>query len=133
LNEKKLNSGIQKLIDEAKTQPMGFLDYQELAMRTANPGFNSVERLKNALLGLSGETGELADSFKKAFFQGHALPTKEYVEKELGDILWYVALMAEAYDTDMLMIAIKNIDKLRQRYPEGFSTEASINRVEEAA
>jgi NTP pyrophosphatase (non-canonical NTP hydrolase) len=133
LNDKKLDSGIQELIDEAKTQPLGFLDYQELAMRTANPSVTNLSKIQNALLGLSGETGELADSFKKAFFQGHTLPTKEYVEKELGDILWYVALMAEAYDTDMLMIAIKNVDKLRQRYPEGFTPEASINRVEEAA
>lgn len=106
--------------------------YQELAMRTANsnPLASTAEnRLINAALGLCGEAGEIADSIKKFQFHGHDLDRDELV-KELGDILWYVALAATALDVPLDEVMQRNIDKLRRRYPEGFSVEASRNRSE---
>lgn len=106
---------------------MRFDEYQEAAYRT--DGTSGVkERLTNAALGLSGEAGEVADQIKKALFHGHALDEEE-LAYELGDILWYVAQAANALGYGLDEIARMNIEKLRRRYPEGFSSEASINRV----
>lgn len=50
--------------------------------------------------------------------------------KELGDIAWYVAETAYALDIDLETVLTLNIEKLKKRYPEGFDTNRSINRVE---
>lgn len=83
----------------------------------------------NASLGLSGETGELNDMIKKSIFHGHSLDM-EKVKKEIGDIMWYIAMMCESFGFDMSEIAQMNIDKLKARYPEGFSEERSQHRQE---
>lgn len=106
---------------------MDFKEYQKLAMRTKNKQLIKDQQLLNAALGLNGEAGELADEIKKIFFHGHEL-NKDKLIKEAGDILWYIALLADAIGVDMETIAEKNIEKLKKRYPEGFSSERSIHR-----
>lgn len=81
-------------------------------------------------MGLSGESGEVTDHIKKVAFQGHDLD-KEEIAKELGDVLWYVARTADSIGYKLEDIAEMNVKKLRKRYPNGFSEEASRNRVEE--
>ena len=102
-------------------------EYQDLAFTTANKELGHQEQVLNALLGLSGETGEIADIYKKHYFQGHELSLLE-VEKEIGDVLWYVALLCTANNLDMSLIMELNIEKLKARYPEGFEASKSINR-----
>ncbi len=106
-------------------------DYQKAAMRTANQEIltTTEARLINAALGLCGESGEIADTIKKVCFHGHELDKDDLI-KELGDVLWYVALAATALETPLDEIMQTNIDKLRRRYPDGFSAEASKNRSE---
>lgn len=108
---------------------MNMNEYQELAQRTANHELGDMPRLAVAALGLAGEAGEIADAVKKHVGHGHELDA-EYVKKELGDILWYVAEMAEVFGLSLEQIAYANIAKLKKRYPEGFSEERSINRTE---
>lgn len=106
--------------------------YQALAMRTAssNPRATTTEaRLLNAALGLTGEAGEIADTIKKHVFHGHELDGNNLV-KEIGDILWYAAFLCEILDIDMSTAMQLNVEKLQKRYPNGFSAEDSINRVE---
>jgi NTP pyrophosphatase (non-canonical NTP hydrolase) len=90
------------------------------------------EKLNLATLGLgiAGEAGEVADIIKKIVGHGHPLdvPTKDKLNKELGDVLWYVATLCYALNLQMEDVAEANIYKLRTRYPEGFSTERSMNR-----
>jgi NTP pyrophosphatase (non-canonical NTP hydrolase) len=50
--------------------------------------------------------------------------------KELGDVLWYIAAIAEFNNYDLEQIAQMNITKLRQRYPNGYDPNKSINRKE---
>ena len=102
-------------------------EYQKLALRTANKGGDAL--IVNSALGLCGESGEVADHVKKSFFQGHVL-CKEQLVEELGDVAWYIATMAHALETDLETVLQKNIDKLKRRYPDGFSEELSINRKE---
>jgi NTP pyrophosphatase (non-canonical NTP hydrolase) len=104
-------------------------EYQRLALRTEAPGRAQRERLLNAALGLCGEAGEFADSLKKAEFHAHPLDLGE-LRKELGDVLWYAALACDALGLSLGNVMAENIDKLRRRYPDGFSSERSLQRSE---
>lgn len=99
-------------------------EYQQAAARTAT---ERCRKLGNAGLGLTGEAGEVADIIKKHLYQGHNLPRDKIVE-ELGDLMWYIALTASLIGTDISEIMEKNIEKLWQRYPEGFQESDSVNR-----
>ena len=105
---------------------MGINEYQKLAERTVNKEGRTLE---NAGLGLTGEAGEVADIIKKYLFHGHDLDTAELI-KELGDVMWYVALACTVLEVPMEEVMKRNIDKLKRRYPEGFSSDLSINRTE---
>ncbi len=102
-------------------------EYQTLAMTTLNKDLTKKEILVNSVMGLNGEAGEVIDIVKKHLFHGHEL-NKEELIKELGDVAWYLAEAAYALDIDLETILKLNIEKLKKRYPEGFSTKDSINR-----
>ena len=101
--------------------------YQTMAMQTAGELPELSDKLAAAALGLCGEAGEFADHVKKYFYHGHDLDNAR-VRKELGDILWYAALACEALETRLGDVMEENIIKLRERYPEGFSWAASVDR-----
>lgn len=104
-------------------------EYQELAARTLTEDTTQRERLNMCALGLAGESGEVADLIKKHLFHGHPLdPSK--VTIEAGDVLWYIATIATANNVKLSDMAKANVAKLMRRYPDGFSSEASINRTE---
>lgn len=109
---------------------MDFTEYQKLAQTTSNDKLTKREHILNGALGLNGESGEVADLIKKAFMQGHTIDRVKIWE-EIGDVLWYCAELAAATDMDLGFIAQWNIDKLRRRFPNGFSTERSVNRETE--
>lgn len=100
-------------------------DYQRACLRTAT-GDRS-EWLENAIYGIIGEAGEIVDLVKKHKWQGHELD-REALILECGDLAWYQALLASALDTSLGEVYEKNIEKLKQRYPAGFSKERSVNR-----
>ena len=102
-------------------------DYQEKAMTTLNPALDKKDVLINSVMGLCGESGEAIDIVKKWLMQGHDLD-KEHLIKELGDIAWYLAEAATALDVPLETVLQGNLDKLRQRFPNGFSTETSVHR-----
>lgn len=110
--------------------------YTDLALKTLNKDvFEQKDLILNASLGLSGEVGEVNDIIKKYMYHGHKLDddTKEKIILELGDVCWYVALMAWAIDkTKFEDVLNKNIAKLEKRYHGEFSTEKSINRKEDS-
>lgn len=103
--------------------------YQKLAERTAQQNMPYEEQLKNAVFGLVGETGEFVDLIKKHIYHGHELDIDK-VKAELGDIGWYWQRFASILDIPLEEIARGNIEKLQSRYPQGFSTEKSVNRTD---
>jgi NTP pyrophosphatase (non-canonical NTP hydrolase) len=102
-------------------------EYQSLAARTAGAGGDGQQRLVIAALGMAGEAGEFANMVKKLTAHGHDI-APETLAEELGDVMWYVAEAATAIGLNLGEIAQNNVDKLRKRYPEGFTEERSINR-----
>ena len=107
---------------------MEFNEYQQLAERTARKANDTPEkRFINFSFGLTGETGEVIDCIKKHLFHGHPLD-QEKLKIELGDVLWYIATLATTAGLTLHEIAVTNIEKLKVRYPEGFSEERSIYR-----
>lgn len=120
-------------------------EYYELAMRT-NDG-QATKRLLNltlsdttdngigedtgavlnACLGLSGEVGEFNDMIKKWIFHEKDL-NEEHLKKECGDIMWYIAMVCNAFRWDLDEIMQMNIDKLKARFPYGFDTQRANNR-----
>lgn len=81
-------------------------------------------------LGLAGEVGELLDMLKKSWGHGHPL-APDKVKKELGDIDWYRTVLADFFGFSADEVARANVEKLRARYPEGFSVERSMKRKDE--
>ena len=107
---------------------MNFHEYQKLAERTIpkEKWFNT--KVSNFSMGLAGESGEIIDYLKKVIYHGHELD-REHIKEELGDLLWYLSGLASIMNIDLNEIARKNIEKLKKRYPDGFSEEASKNRI----
>jgi NTP pyrophosphatase (non-canonical NTP hydrolase) len=114
------------------TLPMSLNVYQYLAGRTANRDLTPTTSLMVAALGLTGEAGEVADIVKKVAGHGHALDgaLRVKLQKEIGDVMWYIAELCTQLDITMEETAYENVKKLKARYPEGFSSYRSINRVE---
>ncbi len=102
-------------------------DYQRLAMELRSAEFEKADGLLNGVMGLCGEAGEVIDLVKKHLHQGHDLD-KEALVKELGDVAWYLAETAWALDVTLDQVFRGNLEKLHQRYPQGFSTERSKHR-----
>jgi NTP pyrophosphatase (non-canonical NTP hydrolase) len=112
---------------------MNFNEYQKLSERTMpkpnKEGNFHKNDFANYAMGLSGEAGEVTDLVKKQLFHGHSIDFRD-VEKELGDTLHYLSGLATLYGLSLEAIAIINIEKLKKRYPSGFSEEASVKRVD---
>jgi NTP pyrophosphatase (non-canonical NTP hydrolase) len=111
-------------------------EYQKLAEVTENKDFFGISqrymdeeiiRLNHAQQGLITEVGEFTDALKRYMHYASNLDGTNMVE-ELGDILWYVALAANALGFDLGDIMEKNIAKLRARYPEKFKEFDATNR-----
>lgn len=81
-------------------------------------------------LGLAGEAGEFADMMKKVHGHGHTFD-KPKAAKELGDVLWYLSVLADSIGYKMSEIANMNIEKLKARYKHGFTIEESKHRKPE--
>ena len=84
-------------------------------------------RLLHAGIGLSTEVGEFQDQIKKHLFYGSKLDTVN-LKEELGDICWYMAIALDTLGLSFEEVFQTNINKLKQRYPNGFSQEAATNR-----
>ena len=108
---------------------MDFISYQKAAMRTKGGVDTPESQLNLGALGISGEAGEVTDYIKKVLFHGHELD-RVRLAKELGDIMWYIALLSDAIGIDMETVAAMNVEKLKKRYPEGFDKDKSINRID---
>lgn len=103
-------------------------EYQKLAARTINKGLTFEEQKIHALHGMVGEIGEIHSIYQK-MCQGHVFEV-DHVKKEFGDLLWFIAEYCTAKGWSLDDIMRMNIDKLKERYPEGFDAGKSLYRAE---
>jgi NTP pyrophosphatase (non-canonical NTP hydrolase) len=94
-----------------------FNTYQERTTKMAMVAEDD-KRLLIYIMGLSGETGEVSEKFKKMYRDADgkmSLEFKEDVKKELGDVLWYVSSIAHELGFTLEEVAQANIDKIESR------------------
>lgn len=105
---------------------MTFNEYQQLARRTQNALLCKCDRIEHALWGMTSEVGEICGLHQKTH-QGHALDRAEAM-KEVGDLMWFICEYLDVMGYSLEEVCEANIAKLRERYPQGFSTKDSIER-----
>ncbi len=116
---------------------MNFKEYQKEAMKTAVFPYMVILRPSDSneygdayagaeytypVLGLVGETGEIAEKIKHLIRDCNGKISNEFlkdIEKEIGDVQWYLAVFCEMLHLDLEEVAIKNIEKLRSRQERG--------------
>ena len=109
---------------------MNLNDYQTKALRTANPRDRKNERF-HLLLGLCGEAGEIAEKTKKIIRDKDSdfqQLDKDDFTKELGDVLWHIAVLADYFDIPLEAVGQKNIEKLASRKQRGVIGGSGDNR-----
>lgn len=89
-------------------------------------------RLSHAVLGLTGEVGELAGAIERWLHYGKELDRVNIAE-EVGDSLWYLALACNALGISMEDVMSTNIAKLRKRYPEKYTNECAAEENRDRA
>jgi NTP pyrophosphatase (non-canonical NTP hydrolase) len=102
-------------------------EYMREILRTYAGSDEMREKLCLGALGLSGESGEVADLVKKQLFHGHPLDLQK-LRDELGDVLWYFMFICDTLGISLEEVMAGNVEKLRTRYPDGFEAERSIAR-----
>ena len=113
-------------------------DYQKLAMRTKAPTAVILDRLNSesvkyvqalvAIVGLADELGEIASPVKKKIEYGGPAPDLINMKEEIGDVLWRVAQLADAFDLKLEDCMTANIAKLSKRYPSHYSDRSALHR-----
>ena len=98
------------------TVPLTMDTYQQQAKATAV--YPEVKADQYLIAGLAGEVGELASIFAK-YWRGDGDLNHDHAKAELGDVLWFVAMLAEQLDTDLSTVAQGNLDKLADRANRG--------------
>lgn len=106
---------------------MNLQEYQSKSSRTMNKKLSLEQSISNMLMGIQGESGEVADILKKHLYQGHEL-NEDHLAEEIGDTMFYIVNLCNLLGLDLSKILETNYNKLLNRYPEGFDTFKSINR-----
>ena len=105
---------------EERYKQMDFNSYQRVAKTTAI--YPATHKILYPALGLAGEAGEVANKVKKVVRDGtSSLPEdwKEQLGSEIGDVLWYCAVLADDLGISLGRIAAQNEKKLAQRKQKG--------------
>lgn len=87
--------------------------------------------LLSQVFGLIGESGEVAEKFKKLIRDKRGVIAEEdrqKILKELGDVLWYVNSVAHLLGSSLDEVALKNLDKVLSRKARGVTTGSGDNR-----
>ena len=104
---------------------MDLKEYQKLCRKTAKTFESQEKEIFTWGLGIAGEAGDLAGCIKKTFSHGN--DQKPGIRENLGDTLWYMAMIANFFDWDLNEIMQENLAKLEKRFPQGF-TEKDASR-----
>lgn len=117
------------------------LDMQYVAEKLRAAGIEEADRIvANVLrwrsldlgaMGLAGEVGEVVDILKKHVHHNKPLDLSA-LKEELGDVFWYLAYCCEVVGTTLEEVANINAKKLRDRFPQGFTTHDANARADKS-
>ena len=113
---------------------MEFIEYQQLAIKTAQFQTGSLRALSYTMLGLTGEAGEVAERIKKILREEDRdlddiiAEKRPEIIKEMGDVLWYLSALSREIGTTLEEVANANIEKLKSRYDRGVIYGEDDNR-----
>ena len=110
---------------------MDFNMYQHQAGSTAQYPKDGINGLLYTTLGLASEAGEVAGKVKKILRDERGVISEEKRQQlidEVGDVLWYCAMVAYELQINLGAIAVKNIDKLQDRQKRGMIQGSGDNR-----
>ena len=96
---------------------MDFGEYQKAALKTDQPPAPGTDPVTVPLLGLLGEAGFVATVYKKRMRDGAAFRhAKQQLREELGDVLWYVAALADRFGLELEDVAVASLVKAADRW-----------------
>ncbi len=108
---------------------MNLKEYQEACKRTAKKFETPEKEILTWGLGIAGEAGDIAGCIKKTY--AHDNDQRQGIKENIGDMLWYAAMVCNFFNWDMDEILNENIEKLKKRYPDGkFTTEQAKRKGE---
>jgi len=96
-------------------------EYQNICKMSAKKFDDPNHEIFTWGLGIAGEAGDVAGCIKKTFAHGN--DQKEGIKENIGDTLWYAAMICNYFGWEMQDVLEENITKLKKRYPDGFTTE----------
>ena len=106
-------------------------DYQKQALNTASSTGDEFKDLLHWVLGINGEAGEVAEKLKKIIRDKDSQISeadKQELAKEIGDVLWYLAVFAHHLGLPLDQVAQANLDKLQSRQSRGVLGGSGDNR-----
>ncbi|HVV66977.1 MAG TPA: nucleoside triphosphate pyrophosphohydrolase family protein [Candidatus Saccharimonadales bacterium] len=110
---------------------MTFDEYQKKALTTVLSTEDSFKDLLHWVLGINGESGEIAEKVKKIIRDKNGVVSdedKKELAKEIGDVLWYLAVFSEELGVQLEDVAKQNLDKLQSRKQRGVLGGSGDNR-----
>lgn len=110
---------------------MTFDEYQKQALTTAHTNPNPLMDKTIWAMGIAGEAGEVLEKWKKivAYKEGH-ISSEDLAElkKELGDVVWYIAVLADSLGLSFEEVMQLNVKKLQDRQKRNVIKGAGDNR-----
>lgn len=111
--------------------PMTFDEYQQKALATAIVHQDPLMDKTILAMGVAGEAGEMLEKWKKVLMYQDGVATGDNIQeigKELTDVVWYVAVLAERLGLSFDDIMQQNVQKLASRKARGVQKGAGDNR-----
>ena len=110
---------------------MNFDNYQKRALTTVISQDDKFKDTLHWVLGINGEAGEVAEKVKKIIRDKNGKMSqqdKQELAKEIGDVLWYLAVFAHDLGFKLDSIAVQNLEKLQSRQARGVLGGTGDNR-----
>jgi len=100
---------------------MDLKEYQKLCQRSAKKFRDKEKEIMTWGLGIAGEAGDVVGCIKKT--HSHKDNQKPGTKENLGDTMWYIAMICNFYGWNLEDVLAENVKKLAKRHPKGFSAK----------